>query len=133
MKHGTLKEVHLSHSQVSEFVQCPRKYHIHRRLGLAPEFMPSGLLFGSAIHEALALYHQQRLEGKSATEEQLYRAFIEDWDEEQLPVRYRPGESEGTTNHNGCLGRMRIKHDPSSRPSARCSLVRAWLWQLLAQ
>jgi len=51
----TKKELHLSHSQISEFTRCPRKYHLHYRLGLPAEFCPSGLLFGSAVHEAIAI------------------------------------------------------------------------------
>jgi len=85
-------EVHLSHSQVREFLRCPRKYHLHRRLGLEPEFCPSGLLFGSAMHRALALYHQRRLEGRSASLGDLLGAFNRCVDDESLPVRYRRGE-----------------------------------------
>ncbi|MCK4373856.1 MAG: PD-(D/E)XK nuclease family protein [Candidatus Brocadiae bacterium] len=93
MKQRTRQEVHISHSQVSEFLQCPRRYHLHRRLGLRPEFVPSGLLFGSAIHEALAFYHQMRLEGKKTTLEALCDAFSSRYEAEQLPVKLRPGES----------------------------------------
>jgi ATP-dependent helicase/DNAse subunit B len=59
------REVHLSYSQVSEFIRCPRRYHLRRRLGLEPDFVPSALVFGSAMHEALARLHMMRLEGKS--------------------------------------------------------------------
>ena len=89
----TKKELHLSHSQVSEFTRCPRKYHLHYRLGLTPEFCPSGLLFGSAVHEAIALYNQMRLEGKEATLEQLCGVFQDCWQQEPLPVNFKAGES----------------------------------------
>ena len=62
----TATEVHISHSQINEFLGCPRRYHLHRRLGLKPAFCPSPLLFGGSVHEALALYHQARLEGREA-------------------------------------------------------------------
>ena len=87
-------EQHLSHSQVTEFLRCPRRYHLHRRLGIPPEFCPSGLLFGSAVHEALSLYHQMRLEGRKATLPELCEAFNARWDEEPLPVKFKPGESQ---------------------------------------
>lgn len=93
MKHRTEKEVHLSHSQVEEFTQCPRRYHLHRRLGLVPEFSPSGLLFGSAMHKALALCHQLRLEGRKPSLQQLHGSFQDTWDSEQLRVKLKPGES----------------------------------------
>jgi len=84
---------HLSHSQVSEFIRCPRRYHLHRRLHLQPGFSPSGLLFGSAIHEALSLYHQMRLEGGEAGISLLMRAFDRRWADESFPVKFKPGES----------------------------------------
>jgi hypothetical protein len=88
------RDVHLSHSQVSEFSQCPRRYHLHRRLGLKPAFMPSGLLFGIAVHEALSLYHQMRLQGEQATPDQLYQVFGKHWGATQLPIHYGSRETE---------------------------------------
>jgi len=87
------KELHLSHSQISEFTRCPRKYHLHYRLGLPAEFCPSGLLFGSAVHEAIAFYNQKRLEGKEATLDELSTVFHRCWERESLPVRLKAGES----------------------------------------
>jgi len=88
------QKLHLSHSQVSEFLQCPRRYHLHRRLGLAPEFTPSALLFGSGVHAAIARLHQMRLEGQAATLSELLSAFLDRWEDERTPVRYRPAENE---------------------------------------
>ena len=88
------KELHLSHSQVTEFMRCPRKYHLHYRLGLLAEFCPSGLLFGSAIHEAVALYNQKRLEGKETSLDELCGVFQGCWEREALPVRLKAGESD---------------------------------------
>lgn len=92
-KRETTDEVHLSHSQIQEFVQCPKKYDLHRRLGLEPEFIPSGLLFGSAVHEAIALFHQARLEGREVDADELLTAFSSCWSAEALPIRY--GTREG--------------------------------------
>ena len=87
------KELHLSHSQIGEFVRCPRKYHLHYRLGLPAEFCPSGLVFGSAVHEAIALYNQMRLEGTEASLDELCTVFRRCWQREALPVRLKAGES----------------------------------------
>ena len=86
MSVSSKQDLHLSHSQVGEFTRCPRKYHLHRRLGLPAAFCPSGLLFGSAVHEALARYHQSRLEGKEAPLEKLLDAYRARWKGERLPV-----------------------------------------------
>ena len=102
----TKAQTHLSHSQVQEFTQCPRRYHLHVRPGLLPEFMPSGLLLGSALHEALAAYHQGRLEGKELGLDDLCAAFLERWGKEQMPVEYGKGESEESlkvTVHGFCV------------------------------
>ena len=85
--------VHLSHSQVGEFLGCPRRYHLHRRLGLPPLFTPSWLQFGIAVHEALALYQRRRLEGKPASVEDLVAAYRAAWDSSELPVKLKEGES----------------------------------------
>ncbi len=95
-EHTTKPEVHLSHSQVQEFTQCPRKYHLHRRLKVPPDFMPSALLFGIALHEALALFHQRRLEGRAASLAELHNTFLGQWKAEKLPVRYSRGENQNS-------------------------------------
>ena len=91
----TDRTVHLSHSQVSEFTRCPRKYHLHYRPGLPAAFCPSGLLFRSVVHEAIARYQQARLEGKEAHLSDLVAACRERWDAEGPPVRAKAGESVG--------------------------------------
>ena len=91
--HSKTRIDHLSHSQVNEFTRCPRKYHLHRRLGLEPEFCPSGLLFGSAMHNALAVFHQLRLEGREAGIELLMKQFRSTWENEDLPVRLKDDQS----------------------------------------
>ncbi len=92
MRTKVTRQVHLSHSQITEFLRCPRKYHLHYRLGLPPEFCPSALVFGSAIHEAIALYHQMRLEGKEPMLAQLTDAFQERWETEKQLVKFKAGE-----------------------------------------
>ncbi len=94
MRQNTQQGVHISHSQVQEFTQCPRKYHLHRRLEVPPDFMPSALLFGIALHETLALFHQRRLEGRAVSLEELHNTFLGHWEAEELPVKYSRRENE---------------------------------------
>jgi len=91
----TRQITHISHSQVSEFTICPRKYHLHRRLGLQPEFCPSALALGSAVHEAIARYHQMRLEGGKPVLDDLLSAYRKRWSSELLPIRLKARESVG--------------------------------------
>lgn len=90
----TLTVGHLSHTQIQEFTTCPRRYHMHRRVGLPAEFCPSSLLFGSAMHEVLSCYHQCRLEGRKCSLPQLVKVFVDYWRRESLQVRFKAGESE---------------------------------------
>ncbi len=89
----TKQRPHLSHTQVGEFLLCPRRYHLHRRLGLEPQFRPSWLQFGISVHEAVAVYHQRRLEGKEAGTEDLLAAYRAAWGSCDLPLRLKDGET----------------------------------------
>ncbi|MFP4029673.1 MAG: RecB family exonuclease [Candidatus Brocadiia bacterium] len=89
----TTQKIHISHSQINEFLRCPRKYHLHRRLQIPPAFTPAPLIFGGAVHEALAAYHQARLEGQQLGPDTLMEVFDERWMAEERPVRYGNGEN----------------------------------------
>ena len=90
---------HISYSKINEFLMCPKKYHLHRRLRMPPAFIPSALIFGISVHEAIALYHQKRLEGVAAGEDDLLETFCRCWDnteqEKDLPVHYGKKEDSG--------------------------------------
>ena len=47
----------VSVSQVKAYLLCPRKYELHYIRGEQPAFVPVPLAFGSAFHEALALFY----------------------------------------------------------------------------
>lgn len=49
--------LHVSHSQVNTYLLCPEKFRLSYVKGIAPSFRSSELVFGSAIHAALAKYH----------------------------------------------------------------------------
>jgi ATP-dependent helicase/DNAse subunit B len=47
----------VSISQLKEFTICPRRYQLHRVLGVEPAFVPVPLALGSATHAAMgAMY-----------------------------------------------------------------------------
>ena len=51
--------LYVSVSQVKTWLMCPRKYELKYIRGVAPEFVPVNLAFGSAFHEALAGYYNE--------------------------------------------------------------------------
>jgi hypothetical protein len=44
----------VSVSALKEFLICPRRYQLHRVLGIAPAFVPVPLALGSAVHVGIA-------------------------------------------------------------------------------
>ena len=50
--------LHISHSQLDTFLNCPRKYRYQYVLGAPWEHLPASLAFGRAIHAAIAHYYR---------------------------------------------------------------------------
>ncbi len=90
---------YLSHSQLSLMRACPRKFAYSYVERVTPDFVPTALLFGGAIHAALELYFRARLEGIGVTHEALLSAFHDAWQRDQfrsgqsVPVRFNKGET----------------------------------------
>lgn len=64
---------HLSHSQIQTFLICPRKWRFDK-IDKAPcERRPATLLFGSAVHEAVAAINLASLEGGSPDGQAIFR------------------------------------------------------------
>lgn len=81
--------------------RCPRKYAFTYVEQARPDFIPSSLLFGSAIHSALEHHLQRQLEGELSERSELLTIFLNEWklrDGEQpdVPVRFNKSESEAT-------------------------------------
>lgn len=54
---------YLSYSAVSTFQACPLRYYFRYLRGLPEPCVSASLVFGSAIHEAIAMYYRERLRG----------------------------------------------------------------------
>jgi putative RecB family exonuclease len=66
--------LYVSVSQVKSYLLCPRKYELHYIRREEPAFAPVALVFGSAIHEALAAFYGEI----KATGEPLRRDLVLD-------------------------------------------------------
>jgi len=80
---------HLSHSQVQSFTLCPRKWSYEKVERAPKERVGSALIFGIALHDALAAANEAALTGEgfdAAT------GFVTAWkatiDEASVPVQY---------------------------------------------
>lgn len=88
------KEPHLSASSVAGYLECGLAYRFGKVDGLAPEFTPDVLTFGSAIHEVLAEYYRSLAKGVRLAGEHLKESFEKHWNERAADhgfIRYKEG------------------------------------------
>lgn len=70
----------VSVSQLKTFLMCPRKYELHYIRGEQPAFVPVPLAFGSAFHEALALFYgRQMTHATPPSVDELIEVFAAAW------------------------------------------------------
>src|SRR2546430_2585796 len=50
---------HLSHSRISRYLLCPEQYRLHYLERLRPRVQAASLVFGQAVHMALAFLFRQ--------------------------------------------------------------------------
>ena len=85
---------HFSHSSMSAFQDCPRKWRYWYLSKCPKEFVSSSLLLGKAVHAALEEIHLVHLGGKAQPLEAGFLAFERSWEEEAgaQEVRFNGGE-----------------------------------------
>jgi len=85
---------YLSWTQTAQYQQCPKAFAFRYVEHAEPDFVPSGLLFGSAMHESFAKVHECDMEGLPApSSEELAGKVSNLLNSSLLPVRYSKGES----------------------------------------
>jgi putative RecB family exonuclease len=98
---------YLSYTQINLMRSCPLKFKFGYIQKAPPDFIPSSLIFGGAIHRALELYFRSRLEGINATATGLMAAFLNSWKTQKesagtnVSVRFNKGEDEDSINALG--------------------------------
>jgi putative RecB family exonuclease len=91
------RSIHVSHSQVYTYLQCPRKYRYQYVLGMPWERKPAALVFGKAIHVAAARYYRELKEEGTATDaETLIEVFEDCWNREAqgMDISFKKGGTE---------------------------------------
>ncbi|MDH3801417.1 MAG: PD-(D/E)XK nuclease family protein [Deltaproteobacteria bacterium] len=89
-------ELHISHSQIFTYLNCSLKYYFSYVEGRIPEHRPAAMLFGSAIHAAIARYYKGVLKkGKPEPLSLLQDLFHDYWnwqvEDTGIPVTYKGG------------------------------------------
>lgn len=68
---------HLSHSQITTYLQCPLKYRYQYVDRIPWPFVPDYLTFGTAIHKAIESFYRSRQKGREAHLDDLCEVFSE--------------------------------------------------------
>lgn len=70
---------HLSVSQVTTYLGCPRKYRFRYFDKREPELRSANLGFGSAVHSAIEWWQSERIAGRGPDPDRALRMFRADW------------------------------------------------------
>ena len=87
---------HWSYSSINQYLRCPLQFYFQRILRLPQPTVGTGLILGSAIHNALAVYHRYLMKNKEPVEQQVRQEFFETWllRAEEQKVEYKANESQ---------------------------------------
>ena len=111
---------YLSWTQVSSYQQCPRAFAFRYVEHAEPDFVPSSLLFGSAMHEAFARVHECDMEGLPIpSSEELAGKVSNLLGASLLPVKYSKGESAETLHALGIRMVEAFLASPESKPEGQ--------------
>ncbi|MDP2661580.1 MAG: PD-(D/E)XK nuclease family protein [Dehalococcoidia bacterium] len=85
---------HLSYSQISLYLECPLRYKLVYLEGLQGDGVPAALVFGRAIHTALAGFYRNVMDREPFELAGFLQAFADAWEGEVegKEVIYREGE-----------------------------------------
>lgn len=76
-----MSERHWSFSELTTYMRCPLRHFFEYELALPKRSTPSSLVLGSAIHEALAVFHQSIQQGSPLAKEVVKKEFLQAWEE----------------------------------------------------
>ena len=109
-------EGHLSATQLTTYLGCARRYYMGYVLKLPWPAVPSALVYGSAIHAALAALHEARLEGRTPEMADLMDVYQLAWVAEQKTIEFRDGETlEGLNAMARAMLALAIEQAPPGR------------------
>ena len=86
---------HISYTQINTYLSCPLKYNFQYVEKIPWPFKPEGLVFGSAIHQALEHYYTGRKEGRAVPESEMLALYDAAWEKEEseFPWSYSDKET----------------------------------------
>ena len=99
-------ELHISHSQIFSYLNCSLKYYFSYVEGRMPEHRPAAMLFGSAIHAAIARYYKGVQKKGKPEPLSLHQDLFHDywnWETEDsgIPIAYKGGQNKDSMLNEG--------------------------------
>ena len=112
-------EEHVSISALGTYLRCPAQYAHRYVWRTPPSHRAAALAFGSAIHEALALFYTRLMEGQAEpTSEELADSFSDCWTREldsDIPVLLDGKDTPDSIRDKG-VALVKVFHEQVSRP-----------------
>lgn len=68
----------LSHARIEDYLECPLRYHYAHRARVPLPAEPQ-IMYGSAMHHAIHVFHEHRLRGRPISTEDVIAAFDGAW------------------------------------------------------
>ena len=113
------EHLHVSYSQIRTFLICPARHQHQYLLGTEPSHRPVALVFGGAIHAALAaFYGHVKAKGEAMPLEALQDAFRGRWETEMdrpVPIVFDEKKDAGAIVDQG-VDMLRVFHEQADTP-----------------
>ncbi len=86
---------HISYTQINTYLSCPLKYSFQYIEKIPWPFKPEGLVFGSAIHQALEHFYTGRKEGRDVPESEMLALYDAAWEKEEADntIKFKNGNN----------------------------------------
>ncbi|MCB9475322.1 MAG: PD-(D/E)XK nuclease family protein [Deltaproteobacteria bacterium] len=114
------EELHVSYSQIRTYLMCPMKYYHQYVAGTEASHRPTALVFGSAIHHALAHYYRNlQVAGEKIQEGDLLGTYVDYLDEEldrPIPLLFDDPDDEGRLKDKG-VALLQMFHEKADCPN----------------
>ncbi len=112
------QELHISYSQIRTYLTCPAKFEHQYVRGTEPSHRPVALVFGGAVHHALAHFYGRLMgAGKRCPEDEIVDAFRTHLDvalDEPVPILFDEDGAEGLVDQGVAL--LRMFHENAATP-----------------
>ena len=113
------ERLHVSYSQIRTYLICPARHQHQYLLGTEPSHRPVALVFGGAVHAALAAhYGHAKAEGAAMPLEALQDAFRDRWEDEMdqpVPIVFDEQKDAGAFVDQG-VDLLRVFHERAGTP-----------------